>query len=377
MQRKRVALFVETSLASGREILRGIARYAQEVDSWQLFHSARGLEDAPPEWLRDWGGDGVIARVQTPELAEALQKLEAPVVDVLGVVEDAGFPLVHVDDEQVAAEAARHFLERNYRHFAFFGIANENWSQRRRVGFEQACGRPVLVFESERSEEAPSAELRSWLRGLPKPVGVLVASDQRGLLLLESCRAEDISVPEQVAVIGVDNDVPLCEISTPPLTSIRAGHFRVGFEAARLLNQLMVGEAAPSQQLLVPPTGVVTRGSSDTQAIEDPLVAVGVGFMREHLAEPITNDAIARAAAVSRTLFQKRFRAAMGRSIRDYLIDLRLRKARLLIETSELTLADIAQRCGFRHQEYLGDVFRKHYGLTPGQARRQRSDFRV
>ncbi|MCB1063188.1 MAG: DNA-binding transcriptional regulator [Verrucomicrobiae bacterium] len=372
--RHRVALIVETSLASGREILRGIARYAREVDRWQLFHAARGLQEAAPDWMQDWEGDGVIARVQSQEMANALRAVRAPVVDVLGLVPDCGFPLVHVDDSLIAAEAARHFRERDFRHFAFFGIAGENWSERRRRGFEKACDGKVAILESKRgAAEASKASLntlRTWLRELPKPVGILVASDQRGLLLLEACRAEEIAVPEEVAVVGVDNDVPLCEISSPPLTSIRAGHFRVGYESARLLDGMMQGEMNPPPgSVLVPPTGVVVRGSSDTLAIDDPAIAAGVRYLREHLAESTTNDAVARAVGISRTLFQQRFRVAMGQTVRDYLIGLRLQRARLLIETSDLTLADIAQRCGFKHQEYLGDVFRRHFGITPGKLR--------
>ncbi|MCB1092203.1 MAG: helix-turn-helix domain-containing protein, partial [Verrucomicrobiae bacterium] len=169
-------------------------------------------------------------------------------------------------------------------------------------------------------------------------------------------------------------DLPLCEISSPPLSSLRAGHFRVGYEAARLLDRLMEGEALEESGRvvrLVPPTGLVVRGSSDTQAIADPVVAAGLRFLREHLAEPITNDDVARAAGASRTLFQQRFRLAMGTTVRDHLVELRLQRARSLIESSDLTLAEIAQRCGFRHQEYLGEVFRKRFDETPGHLRRR------
>ncbi|MCB1231561.1 MAG: DNA-binding transcriptional regulator [Verrucomicrobiae bacterium] len=373
--RKRVALIVETSLASGREILRGIARFAHEVDRWQLFHAARGLQERAPDWIRGWRGDGIIARVHSPELAEVLREIEAPVVDVLGQVSRSGFPLVHVDDARIAGEVARHFRNRDFRHFAFFGIEGENWSESRREGFRRACGTRLFVLETPRGQAEASeksvAALRRWLRELPKPVGIMVTSDQRGLVLLEACRSEGIAVPEQVAVVGVDNDVTLCEISSPPLTSVRAGHFRVGYEAARLLGAMMEGRPVSADEALyIPPTEVVIRGSSDTLAIDDPAVAQGVRFLREHLAEPVTNDVVSRAVGLSRTLFQQRFRAAMGQTVREYLTTLRLRRARSLIETSDLTLADIAQRCGFKHQEYLGDVFRKHFGITPGRLRK-------
>lgn len=377
-RRKRVALIVETSLASGRGILRGIGRYAHESDRWSLFHVARGLREATPDWLSSWSGDGVIARVHSPELTSLLASLELPVVDVLGVVPDAPFPRVHVDEGAIASEAFSHFRERGFNHFAFYGISDENWSPRRRDSFLAASGGQASVFEAPHEEDQASIEsmsrLRVWLRNLPKPCSILVASDNRGLILLETCRSEGILVPEELAVLGVDNDQTLCEISSPPLSSIRAGHDRVGYEAARLLDQMMNGASREkiADPILVPPTGTVIRGSSDTLAIGDPVVARGISYMREHLGESLTNERIAKACGVSRTLFQQRFRAAMNQSVREHLIGMRLRRAKLLVESSQLTLADIAERCGFRHQEYLGEVFRRHFGVSPGRLRRSR-----
>ena len=369
--RKRVALLVETSLGSGREILRGIARYAQQSDQWQLFHAARGLEEKVPEWLRKWSGDGVIARIQDEAMARELKKLNLPVVDVLGVAGATGFPLVHVDDERIGSEVARYFMDRGYRNFGFYGIAGENWSLRRGDAFRASCERAattqgVGVLQADRGEVGDVGE---WLKSLPKPVAIMVSSDQRGLELLEACREENLEVPERVAVVSVDNDVPLCEISSPPLTSVRAGHQRVGFEAAQLLGRMMQGGSGPDEPLLVPPTGIVTRQSSEGQAIDDVVVARGLHFLHGHLGEAMNNQSIASAAGVSRTVFQRRFRQAMGTSVRDYLTQQRLKRARDLIENSELTFVDIAQRCGFKHQEYLGYVVQKHFGTTPGKMR--------
>ena len=373
MERKRVALLVETSLASGREILRGIAKYAQEINEWELYHVAGGLESSMPKWLENWSGDGIIARLQTQELVEKLRLLKVPVVDVLGEVEESEFSLVHVDDGKVAAMVAEHFKEKGFRQFAFYGIRGENWSRLRQEGFQKACRKEVPFLEIERvmgdDPDQGFAEVRRWVKDLPKPVGIFVASDQRGLVLLEACRAEGIVVPQEVAVVGVDNDVPLCEISSPSLTSVRAGHFQVGYQAAKQLDQQMLGQPISPEPFLVSPTALVIRGSSDSQAIQDPIVATGVHYLQQHLSEPITNEDIARAAGVSRTLFQQRFRQEMNCTVRNFLIQCRLDRARMLIASSDLTLADIAQRCGFKHQEYLGDVFKRHFGKTPAQYR--------
>ena len=373
--RRGVALLVETSLGSGREILRGIADYAHQLAHWQIFHAARGLHDGIPDWMSHWQGDGIIARVQDRTIAEALKKTGIPVVDVLGVVENTGLPLVHVDDRAIAAQVAEHFIARDFKNFGFYGIADENWSVRRCEGFREHCraADSFHAYETSRGEDDGSAhargDLRKWLRNLPKPVALMVCSDQRGLTLLEACREEGIAVPERVAVVSVDNDVLLCGISSPRLSSVRAGHNRVGFESARLLDSLMAGAAPPKDVIHVPPVGIISRRSSEVTAITDAVVAEGLHYLHEHLASDMTNDTIARHAGISRTAFQRRFRESTGTTVREFLIKERLRRAQSLIVETDMPLADIATRTGFRHQEYMGFVFKERLGITPGSLR--------
>ena len=357
------------------EILRGIARYAREGGDWQLFHAAGGLPEAFPEWMEQWDGDAVIARIQNQATLDRLSSLGLPVVDVLGLCENP-FPLVHVDDAAIARLVAAHFRTRHFAHYAFYGIAGENWSERRAAAYREAC-RGALSFhllETPRRGAGKYGDtvlrLQKWLRDLPKPVAMMVCSDQRGLELLEACLAEDLSVPEEVAVVGVDNDTALCEISAPPLSSVRGGHFTVGYEAARLLDAMLGGAPAPGQPCLVPPNGLVERDSSNQNAISDPPIAKGVRYIREHLAEAITNDTISRAAGLSRTLFQKRFREANGQSVREFILGRRIERAVLLLRTTDIPLAEVACLCGFRHQEYLGQVVKQALGETPGTIRR-------
>lgn len=374
--RRRVALLVETSLGSGREILRGIGRYARQASNWQLFHAAGGLSDTTPDWMHDWKGDAVIARIQNPETLAQLAALDIPVIDVLGVCENQ-FPLVHVDDEAIGRLVARHFLERNFQHFAFYGIADENWSDRRSDAFRDtvagAASFAELKVPRQSRAEAPERfhQVQEWVRQLPKPAAIMVCSDQRGLELLEACLSEGIHVPEEIAVIGVDNDAALCEISDPPLSSVRGGHFNVGIEAARTVDRILSGKPLPSRIIRIPPNEIVERESSSIRAIEDPLVARGVSYIRRNLAATITNDSISRACGISRTLFQKRFRDAMGQSIREFILERRIERALLLIRGSDITLAEVAERSGFNHQEYLGQIIKRSTGKTPGQLRKE------
>ena len=379
--RPHVALLVETSLGSGRDILRGLARGVREFGPWALYHEPRSLEELVPHWLRDWDGDGIIARIQNEAIAQAVRANRLPTVDVLGVVADAGFPLVHVDDAAIARAAAEHLLERGFRHFGYFGIGGENWSERRRDEFNvtvKAADGSLAVYEmprhalAETSWESVENDLAAWVARLPKPAGVMVCSDQRGAQFLEACRRADVSVPDEVAVIGVDDDEPLCEVCNPPLTSVNPAHHRVGYEAARLLARLMAGKAAPREPVFTQPAGVTTRLSTEVLAIEDRALSAALRLIREHCCDGIDVAAIARHTGLSRSVLQRKFRATLKRSVHQEILQARLKRAMDLLAASDLPLADVAERTGFKHQEYLGAVFKARTGQTPAEYRRQR-----
>lgn len=377
---RRVLLLVETSLASGRDILRGIARYVRERGDWALFHEPRGLDVQAPSWLADWEGDGIIARVQSPLLARAVRATGLPAVDVLGLVPAAGLPLVHVDDRAIARMAVEHLYERGFRHFGFYGLTEENWSLRRRDFFCQRVhelGGTVSVCEQPRHDGDTARwtererELLSWITSLPKPAGVMVCSDQRGLQFLEACRQAGVSVPDELAVIGVDNDDALCEIAFPPLSSVWPAHQRVGYEAAALLDRLMAGSTPPAEPVLVPPIGVVTRRSTDVLAIPDRSLARALQVIREQACRGLSVDDVAAAAGLSRSVLQRRFRAQLGRTVHQAILDVRIRRACQLLRETDLPIPEVAEQSGFKHQEYLGAVLKKRLGKTPAQIRRE------
>lgn len=375
----RVALLVETSLASGREILQGITRYVHEHRPWALYHEPHGLEESAPRWLRRWKGDGIIARIQTREMAEEIAASGIAAVDVLGVVPALPFPLVHVDNAAIARMAAEHLLERGLRHFGFFGIEGENWSEQRRAEFctaIAAAGSGVAVYElprdarGSRSWERVENKLARWVATLPKPAGIFVCSDQRGPQFLEACRRAGVQVPDEVAVIGVDNDEPLCEVCHPPLSSIQAGHLNVGYEAAALLDTLMRGMPAAKKPVLVPPQQAIARLSTDVLSIADADLATALKLIRDHAHEGLGVTAIARELGVSRSVLQRRFRAVLKRSVHQEILAAKIKRARELLLKTDLPLATVAERAGFKHQEYMGAVFKARLRQTPGQMRR-------
>jgi LacI family transcriptional regulator len=373
-----VALLIETSLASGRDILRGIARYVREHEPWALYHEPHGLEESVPRWLSRWKGEGIIARIQTRRMAKELAACKIPVVDVLGVVPDLPFPLVHVDNGAIARMAAGHLLERGLRQFGFFGIEGENWSQQRYVDFCASVAtvqRDVPIYQLPRdatglrSWERAENKLARWIAALPKPVGVMVCSDQRGPQFLEACRRAGASVPDEVAVIGVDNDEPLCEVCLPPLSSIEASHLSVGYQAAALLDGLLRGRAAPRKPILVGPQQTIARSSTDVLAVADPGIGAALRLIREQAHTGLRVDAIAQHVGLSRSVLQRRFRTLLGRSVHQEILAARIKRACELLVKTDLSLAAVAERAGFKHQEYMGAVFRARVGRTPAQVR--------
>ncbi len=378
-QLPRVLLLVETSLASGRDILRGVAKYVRESGPWSLYHAPSGLAEQNKAWWHDWKGDGVIARVTDEAMVKSLRALSIPVVDVLGVVETHTFPLVHVDDSAIGEMAFAHLAERGFRHLAYVGIPGLNWSDRRRDAVMRAAVRQRLSFAAYDMDpdiqantwEKQQERLTEWIRGLPKPVGLVVCSDQRGTNVLDACRRGGFHVPEEIAVVGVDNDEPLCLVCDPPLSSVSANHEKVGFHAASYLASLLGRAPKPPNNNfgLVPPATVETRQSSDILAVADKTVSTALHLIRQHLANMPGIDEMAAACGVSRSTLQRRFHEVLGGTIHDQIISARLKEAQRLICGSTLSMSTIAKQTGFQHAEYMGAVFRQRLGRSPSQFR--------
>lgn len=376
--RPRVALCVETSLASGRDMLLGIARYASAFGPWSIYHEPSSLSEAVPRGFARWRGDGIIARVTDAATADMLTRTGIPVVDILGESRSDRLPLVHVDNAAISELAAKHLLERGFRSFAFCGMEGFRWSRERQVAFDgylAAKGYRVdayLISEATRKRADWDEQLDrmgDWIARLPKPVGVMISNDPLGRRFLEACQRANVAVPDEAAVVGVDNDEPVCAVSDPPLSSVIAGHEQVGYEAARLLDRLMAGGTARTP-IYVAPEGLVTRMSTDALAIGDPDVARAMRFIREHACDGIGVDDVARHACLSRSTLKRRFASAANRTVRDAIQEARLKRATELLTNTNLPIGQVAQQAGFLHQEYFGAVFKAETGLTPFAFRR-------
>ncbi len=375
-----VACIIETSMVFGREMLRGVAQYLQENGPWSVYIEQRSLMDPAPPWLRTWDGDGIISRLP-PSETRRLRATGLCTVDLNDQGPGPCRPDIQSDHRAEAALAARHLLERGFTCFAFFGYPQFGWSRDCLDGFTatlQAAGHPAHIYRraqrvswghQQLSWEVEVDGVAQWIHSLPKPLGLMACNDFRGIQALDACRRAGIAVPEEVAVIGVDNEELVCTLAYPPLSSVVPDARRIGYEAAALLDRLMKGEPEPTTPHSIPPLKVVTRRSTEISAIADPDVAEAMRFIREHACEGIRVDDVLSRVPVSRSVLQRRFRSLLGRSIHTVIVGVRMQRAKELLVETDLSLSDIAERTGFTHVEYFSAVFRQAFGLPPGAYR--------
>jgi LacI family transcriptional regulator len=387
--RRKIAVLVESSRGYGRSLLRGVATYVREHQPWAIYNHERRLYDAAPEWLGRWRGDGIIARIATPAFARQIARLGIPTVDLLGLHHIENVPVIITDHRAVARLAAGHFLDRGLAHFAFCGFTGIHFSERRAEYFVEYLaghGHSVSVYTdptSPRRDSAalieverlpPVAHIAAWVKSLPKPVGVMAATDDRAHHVLNVCGEYGIAVPDEVAVIGVDNDEMLCDLCDPPLSSVALNPLRVGYEAAALLGRMMRGMASSKKRVLIPPLGVVMRQSTNVLAISDPDVAAAVRFIRENAGNGLAVEDVARQASLSRSTLKRRFAAVLRRSPKDEIDRVQIDRVMRLLSTTRLPLAKIAALAGFRHVESMCKLFKRKTGTTPGRYRKMWSE---
>lgn len=375
-QRPAVALLIETSNSYARGLLRGVKAYMREHEPWSIYLGEHGRGDSAPPWLSRWHGQGIIARIENPSIARAIRRSGKPAVDVSAARLVPSLPYVETDDAAIARLAADHLLERGFKHFAYCGVDAFQWSAYRRDHFTrciQQAGHDCGVYRAPRRGpigwEQEQAALARWIRRLPKPVGILACYDIRGRQLLDACRGIEAAVPDEVAVIGVDNDQLLCELADPPLSSVVPDAHRTGYEAAAMLDRVMRRRPPAAPALLLPPLGVATRRSTDVLATDDRLISQAVRFIREHACQGINVEDVLRAIPLSRRVLESRFKDLTGRTPHEQIVKLRLDRVRELLAQTPLPLSVIARRAGFKHVEYMSTVFRKKTGQWPGEHR--------
>lgn len=377
--RKRVGIMLSIETEHWHGVLQGLADGFRDTPTVQVVKIARPDQFRVPA-LRKLKLDGLITRVSSRRDEAALLESGLPVVNVSGRYQATQVDNVFNDDERVGRMAAAFYQRRGFTHFGFCGVERHRSSRLRQRGFQQelqlAGYTPSEVILPELPEgDAPSdsatKRLARWLSELPKPVGVFGFNDALARAVAEACQETDIQLPDEVAVLGVDNDDIQLGFSAIALSSIELNRRRIGKYAAQCMLERLAGPQRPLAMQTVPPLKIVARGSTDKLAVNDSVVAEALDYITEHLANPISVDDIAREVGVSRRSLEVRFRAALQTSVYAEVQRQQLDRARvLLMETPKMTIAEVAYACGFQDARHLNVVCRKKLDCTPGSLRR-------
>lgn len=355
----------------GREVLRGLMQYAYLVGGWDFLMPGMYASERDGEvWER--GADGVVAMVHDAETLHAIRSKGVAVVNVAHTLDiqtlaDLQLPTVIPDDREVGRQAYEYLHDRGFRSFGFCGHPHAAWSLTRQQGFVDAATADGLPCSCTTSVDEVD---KDWVASLGRSVGVLAANDRYAWYAISVCREIGRRVPEDLAVLGVDNDVLLDDLVKPTLSSMKPAAFQVGIEAGRLLSALMDGGRPPAKPILLPPDGVVTRNSTDVLMLEDDTVVSAMRYIRLNADKPISVVDVQREVLVSRRNLERRFRVAIGRSILQEIRRARIERACELLRDTDFDMQLIAERCGFQNQVRFSTVFRQLMATSPSNYRK-------
>lgn len=373
-----VGLMLTHDFAYYRAVLSGVRKFAETRPDWVF--STFGPEHL--RVLRRLHPDALIASISSVDLAKTISSWHRPVVNVSAVLPGLPFPRVGVDNAEIGRLAAAHFLERGLRHFGFVGPADFLFSSERETAFRfelEAVGHTLASYHGHKGRPFDATGrgwdldrgIHRWLRALPKPVGVFVPNDLWGVQVTEVCRQIDLRVPEQVALLGVDNDGMYCELSRPPLSSIQIPAEQIGMEAALLLERILKGKKRKATTVLLSPVGIVPRRSSETLVTDDSDVVTAVRFIRENSHLPLRVPDILQSVPVSRRSLERRVCAVLGHGLGEEIRRVRIERAKRLLSETDLPIKVVAQQSGFSDFRHLAVAFRHDVGQTPTAFRRQ------
>jgi LacI family transcriptional regulator len=379
---KQIALIYPYSVHWMGDFFLGVVNYAKEHGDWTFLTSPPTLSGTGEHALtlhnlQGWPGDGIITAITNQSQVKVAKKLRIPLVNLSGALRHQQFPTVAVDHYAIGRIAADHLLNCGFRRLAYYGIKKLYYSQQRRQGFEDRAaenGVPVDVFNELRpltprtTWQQRISGLVPWLRTLQPPIGLFAVHDYRARLVIDECKHLGLEVPHDVAVLGVDNDPTVCECCRPTLSSISRNGSHQGYEAARLLDQLMADKSVGNTSILIPPVGVERRRSTDTITVENPHVTTVIRHMYEHLSESFGIKRLVRLVSVSRRNLEKQFRRHLHCTPYEYLNWLRVEKAKQLLQgKKKFKIKEIATLCGFPHPTQFRIVFKRLTGQSPRQ----------
>lgn len=379
----RIGLLIESSRSFGRDLLGGVAAYARSVGPWTFYHEERSISDTLPRRIGEWSPDGIIARIEHPKLAQQLGRLKVPIVDLFEKGMLASAQVVLSDHRATAQMAADHLVSLGLRHFAFCGFPGIEFSETRCQYFTEyleSRGYTVDVFGSRRRSSSHGltwieaqaqcqiSEVAAWLRQLPKPIGIMACNDQRAHYLLNIREEVGVRVPDEVMVVGVDNDPVLCELSGLSLSSVDPNAERIGYEAASLLHRMVQRRKRVQKPVYIAPRGIVMRQSTNAFAVSNQEMSDILQYVRNHACKGLTVKSLLRRASVSRGTLYRWFFECLDRSPAAEIARVRVNRVKELLSTN-MTLEDISAQCGFTHVETMYRLFKRITGQSPGAYR--------
>lgn len=372
----KVILLIETSRSFGRELLYGIARYSKLHGPWVFYREPRNLKSHIPR-LTSWDADAIIMR----DSVISKQLIDLGIPTIMVVHNPSGprnVPQVVTEGLNISKLAAEHLLNRGLKNFAYCGFEKFFWSNERKEYFKKIIsdsGYEVHIYKENlpaknKTWENEQLHMAAWLKTLPKPVGIMTCNDDRGHHVLEACKIANLHVPEEVSVIGVDNDVLICDLCDPPLTSIALNTESAGYAAAELLDRLMKGEPMKNQKIPVNATHVVKRQSTDILAIEDSDVIAAIRFIRQNAKSKILVNDVVASTCLSRRSLESRFRKIINRSIQEEIRKVRTELISQMLMESNLSIAEITSTFNFTDMEHMSRYFKKEKGISLREFRR-------
>lgn len=379
--RPKILLVFLMRFEEAARTLQGVVQFERTHRQWSTFldDEARTARDAG--FLRGEQWHGVISRHTSPMMVETCRELGIPLVDLNDVPPFPGVPKIRPDNVAIGHLGAEHLLERGFRHFAFCGFHGEGWSCERRDGFVeglQLAGHSCDVLDvnypgviTPEWNAIQTEELTAWLRQLPKPCGIMACVDVRAFQVLSAAQNAGLLVPEEIALLGVNNDTMRCELSYPPLSSVALNAHHSGYFAAELLDRMLRGEDPGNVDTRVEPVGVVTRLSTDILAVSDKNVAAALSYIRERACSGITVQDVVQHARASRSQIEKKFRQFIGRSPQAEIRRVQLARVKELLIETDLPLKTIASMTGFEHDEYMSVMFKRVTAESPGHFRKR------
>lgn len=380
--RHSISLLFNANKVYDRQVIEGIGHYLQSsrVD-WDIYLEEDFL--CRMDHFNDWGGDGVIADFDDPAIQDSLKNCPVPVVGVGGsYVNEADYPdvpYVATDNLEVVKAAYEHLKQKGIERFAFYGFpADEGhrWARERESAILALCkedGYECAIYRGHPTRpetwQYTMNRLTDWIAGLPNPIGIISVTDARARHLLQACDHIDKLVPDQISIVGIDDDDIARNLSRISLSSVTQGCFEMGYQAAKLLHRRLENPNLKNKRVLVPPAGVAQRQSTDFKALNDPYVIQAMHYIRQHACRGVKVDQVLDYVGISRSNLEHRFKAERGHSIHTELHNEKLERACELLLQSDASTSEIAQQSGYPSLQYMYAVFRKHYNQTPKEYR--------